>query len=114
MFLPSPIQRHAGGLSLPARVAIAIVAMLPLLVVVLCSVPALVLWPFIPVTRAETARRIEHLIEWTRVVLDAALAGADSATAGDVPRRSPRRPRSSPADRRPSSGRPSAKRRASA
>jgi hypothetical protein len=51
------------------RVVIAVLAFIPLLVVVLCMVPALILWPFVPITRVEIPRRIDQLIKWTNLII---------------------------------------------
>jgi hypothetical protein len=67
------VPRGGAGSAVLVRLLIGVVALVPLLVVVLCSVPALVLWPFLPVTRTELPKRLDHLIAWTRTVLELAL-----------------------------------------
>lgn len=60
------------------RLLIAGLALLPLLVVVICSIPALVAWPFLPVTRAELPKRMDQLMTWTVLVLRTVMAAGGS------------------------------------
>lgn len=51
------------------RVLIVFLALLPLFVVTLASVPALVLLPFFPVHSARARVIVQQLIAWTRTTL---------------------------------------------
>jgi hypothetical protein len=70
MLPPQVIYRFPGAARFWGRVTLAALAFLPLLVVVPCTIPAFVLWPFVPVTREESAKRIDQLQSWTRLILD--------------------------------------------
>jgi hypothetical protein len=94
---PFLIPRGGNAIGTLVRLLIVSVALVPPLVVLLCSVPALVLWPFIPVTRTELPRRLDQLIAWTQLVLEAVLGnGTDRRpsrlTPGDVESMSPTAP----------------------
>jgi hypothetical protein len=69
MLISSMLCRSSGCLPVFGRVVVAVLAFLPLLIVALCMVPALVLWPFVPVTRNEIPKRIDQLIKWTQLIL---------------------------------------------
>jgi hypothetical protein len=67
-------------LSRGARALVVAITMLPVLVFVILSAPAWVVWPWLGEKRRESVHRmVDQLIEWTRDVLDrtAALSVAD-------------------------------------
>jgi hypothetical protein len=65
------------------RIAIVAVLVVPLVVVVLLSAPAWLMWPFLPAERRTTVLEfLDRLIEWSKVL--AGITGAATATATNL------------------------------
>ncbi|MEV6642267.1 hypothetical protein [Amycolatopsis sp. NPDC051371] len=54
-----------------ARWLAVVLAFVPLILVVACEVPAIVVSPFVPSMRRQTKSRVDRYIQWTRTILDA-------------------------------------------
>jgi hypothetical protein len=83
VWFPSDVKETAMMFILPSSptdphraAALRVVAFLPLLLVVVLSAPALLMWPFIPATRNRSQCRVGQFIEWTWVILDLPPRGA--------------------------------------
>ncbi|MFI5586777.1 hypothetical protein ACIA5G_17165 [Amycolatopsis sp. NPDC051758] len=54
-----------------ARWLAVMLAFVPLILVVACEVPAIVVSPFVPSMRCQAKARSDRYIQWTRTILDA-------------------------------------------
>ncbi|WP_410575041.1 hypothetical protein [Amycolatopsis sp. cmx-4-61] len=90
--MPFPLValRHAEAWGQLARSVAVLLAFLPLLVVVVCAAPALVVGNFVPSMRKPTTDLIAGSIKWTEKILSVVTAVSAPPPPVDVPRQ--RRP----------------------